>query len=297
MNKLHLTIAAILLGLSALAAGCGSGAVANHLVSTDSEILLGDKTAPEFEQMLGGKVADAAVQSYVQAVGQKLAVAAPRRMPYAFYVVESEVANAFSLPGGRVYVTAGLLAMLDSERQLAAVLANQIAHVCRRDPVKILFDEMKGQLLVSIARLATEDVDQSGYLVAIQVAKHLVAGRHTRKEEILADQMGMEMMARAGYNPWGMPELLAMLHNRHRVDPDSVRVMLSCHPLTDKRFKLTKLTAEVDYHWQGRGHNPESTISQADIKHRLSIYRQRRGQRSLDPGLITLQRERFVEPD
>lgn len=289
--------AALALAAATLTAGCGSGAVANHLVSTDSEILLGDRTAPEFEQMLGGKVADPAVQNYVQTIGQKLAVTAPRRMPYEFYVVESEVINAFALPGGRVYVTSGLLGMVQSERELAAILANQIAHVCRRDPVKILFDGMKGQLLVAIARLATEDVDQSGYLVAIRVAKEVLAGQHTRREEILSDKMAMEMMSRAGYNPWGMPEFLACLHNRRRLQPETVALMLKTHPLTDKRFKLAKLTAEVDYGYHGRANPAAATASHAEIRHRLSVYRQKLGKKDLDPGLITLKRDRFVEAD
>ena len=273
-------------------AGCSSAAVANRMVSTESEILLGDKAAPEFERMLGGKVADPVLQAYVQHVGQKIAAVAPRRMPYEFYVLESTIPNAFSLPGGRTYVTSGLVAILQTERELAALLANQVAHTCRRDPVKVLFDGMGGEMLVAIARLATEDEDETGYVVAERVAAEVIRGQHTRKEEILSDELAMSMMAKAGYNPWGMPELLANLHNRHRLEPTSVHLMLTTHPLTDKRFKLAKLTAEVDYfYFKQNSPDPATTGTYADARNRLSGYRSRIGRPGVDPRLITFQND------
>ncbi len=291
MTKRTITVALLLSFLTVLACGCGRGAIAHRLVSTKHEILIGDKAAPELERMLGGKVADAQMQSYVQKVGQKIASVAERRMPYEFYIVESDVPNSFSLPGGRIYITVGMMNLVRSERELAAVLANQIGHTCRRDPVKLLYDQMGHSVLVRTVRLATEDEDESGYRSAIAVAHEIIRAQHTRKDEILADQLAMRYLARAGYNPWGLAEFLTTVHNTQKLKPENVVKYLQSHPLTMKRLKLAMVTAEVDYFYFSRVDDPDTAQNFNLIRDRLNWYASRRHQGQEDPRLVHLQPE------
>lgn len=279
----------VLLLLAATVGGCGRGGVAHRLVSTKHEILIGDKAAPELERMLGGKVADAQMQGYVQKVGQKVAAVAERRMPYEFYIVESDVPNSFALPGGRIYVTMGMMDLVRSERELAAVLANQVGHVCRRDPIKILYDRMGHGVLVRTVRLATEDEDEQGYRSAVAIAREIIRGEHTRKDEILADQLAMKYLARAGYNPWGLAECLTTVHNAYKLKPETVAKFLQSHPLTMKRLKLAMVTAEVDYFYFNRVDNPDSARDFNVIQERMRWYASRRHQGDRDPRLVHLQ--------
>jgi predicted Zn-dependent protease len=289
MTKPTIILGCVAACLTAVVAGCGRGAIAHRLVSTQHEILIGDKAAPELEQMLGGKVADAQMQAYVQKVGQKLAAVAERRMPYEFFIVESDVPNSFSLPGGRIYVTVGMMNLVRSERELAAVLANQVGHTCRRDPIKLLYDQMGHSVLVRTVRLATEDEDESGYRSARAVAHEIIRAQHTRKDEILADQLAMRYLARAGYNPWGLAELLTTIHNTQKLKPEEVIKYLESHPLTRKRLKLAMVTAEVDYFYFNRMDDPDTAQDFNVIRDRLQWYASRRHQGQKDPRLVHLQ--------
>lgn len=247
-------IALCILGASALkVAGCGGmagqGGPPFRLISTRNEIAMGNRVAPELERLIGGKVPSEHLQTYVQRVGQHVAAVAERRMPYQFFVVASDLPNAFALPCGRVYVTRGLLELLDNERQLAAVLANEVAHVAVRHPVKHLYRQMGVRLLVRMVRLGVEDPDEAGWQSALLIARNVLRTRHTRRDEIVADSLAIRYLTRAGYSPWGLVDLLGRLYRRDRNAPRSVAIYLRSHPLTRKRLKLAKLATEVDYYY------------------------------------------------
>jgi predicted Zn-dependent protease len=257
MKPCRRTVPYALLVAVLLSSGCsgivGSDGAPIRLISTRNEIALGEKVAPEFESMVGAKVPCEHLQSYVQQVGQRIAHVAERRMPYEFSVVASGVPNSFALPGGRIYVTSGLLALLRSERELAAVLANEVAHVCHRHPIKHLYRQMGGMLLVRMVRLAVEDTDEIGWQSACRIARAVLRAAHTRRDEMVADRDALGYMARAGYSPWGMTEMLARLYVSARSDPKRLAVMLATHPITLKRVKLAKIATELDYYYFAKG--------------------------------------------
>ncbi len=250
---MHRSLLTILAGIVLLACGgCGSLANSGRLLSTSDEITVGSRIQPEFERLLGGKIKDESVQRYVQRVGQRIASVAGRRLPYEFAVLRPDVPNYFVLPGGKIYLTKGLLGMLEDERQLAGVLANAIGHACHRQPVKAMFKRMKTGMYVAVAKLAVEDPDESGYRTAIRLARELILSEATRRDEMQADALAVQYLARADYSPWGLAHAQRMLYQRCIDQPRKMTKLYHSHPLTFRRMKLTKVAVEIDYAFYDR---------------------------------------------
>jgi predicted Zn-dependent protease len=124
----------------ALPVGCARNPVSGWpelvLVSTAREVEIGREEAAKVEKSIG-YVPDRALQLWVQEIGKRLAVHSPRQdVEYHFYVVDMVEPNAFALPGGHVYVSRGLLALVNSEDELACVLGHEIGHVAARHAVQ-----------------------------------------------------------------------------------------------------------------------------------------------------------------
>lgn len=237
-----IVLGAMLLSGGLMASGCGGA-----LISRDQEIAMGREAAPQFEQEFGGLVQDAALQSYVSQVGQAVAARSDRDMPYEFGLLRSDVPNAFALPGGKIYVTAGLMSIMDNERELAAVLGHEVAHVAQKHNVAALERQLGASVLLEVASIAIGGT-------AGDVAKgagELVAGmmqlKYSRNAEYEADHFGMTYMERAGYNPYGMVELLSSLKEMSGSGGSRLGEMLSTHPLPDNRIDKARDTARGDY--------------------------------------------------
>jgi predicted Zn-dependent protease len=136
----HVWIAAGLLVGTLGAAGCAINPVSGRpevvLISVEQEKQIGREEAQKVERSIG-LFDDATLQAYVAAVGQRLAEHSPRQdVAYRFQVVDSPEPNAFALPGGYVYITRGMLVLLNSEDELAGVIGHEIGHVAARHSVR-----------------------------------------------------------------------------------------------------------------------------------------------------------------
>ncbi|MGC9453652.1 MAG: M48 family metalloprotease [Phycisphaerae bacterium] len=243
-----------LLTLSLLAPGCSTNPATGEripmLINRDQEIAIGEEAAPEFEQAFQGLVRDEQVQQYVRLVGSRVAEASERPMPYEFAALRSEVPNAFALPGGKVYVTVGLMEVMESERELAAVLAHEVGHVAAQHNVQALQRQVGASILVDVAvRVAGGESGQVAGQVT-QIVTGLGNLRYSRQDEYQADELGVRYMARAGYNPWGMVELLTRL-NQLGGSGGSLGEFFSTHPLTEKRIEEAEQIVR-DNHPQAR---------------------------------------------
>ncbi len=234
--------------LPALVPACtinpATGARELIIISEEEEIALGNDAAPEFEKEFGGKVANARLQDYVSRVGQAVAARSERKMPYAFTLVNSEVPNAFALPGGKIFITAGLMRMMANERELAAVLGHEVGHVSALHNVKGLQRQLGVELL---AKLASEAVGGKGGQAA-QIGTQIVGGmvnlRYGRNDEYQADDLGIRYMTKAGYSPWGMAELLKALVDLSASSGGKTPEMLSTHPDPENRVKRASKTIQ-----------------------------------------------------
>ncbi|HUT02105.1 MAG TPA: M48 family metallopeptidase [Phycisphaerae bacterium] len=245
--------ALVLTALAALslgAAGCSTNPVTGKseliFISEESEIAMGAQAAPEFEKEFGGRVSDASLQAYVQEVGQRVARVSDRtNLEYEYTLVASKTPNAFALPGGRIFVTAGLMKLMKNERELAAVLGHETGHVCAKHNVKGMQRDLVKQGVVTIGGelIGAGDLGKK----AAAVVGSMVNMKYSRDDEYQSDELGIRYMTRAGYNPWGMVELLNVLLSLSESEPGAIGEMLQTHPVSSKRIAEARQMIETGY--------------------------------------------------
>ncbi len=208
--------AGILLGLASLLAACAASPGGEYdffVMPEDEEIHMGSEAHDDIVRKYG-RYKNQELQSYVEYVGNRLALNGQRHdIRYQFTVLDSPEINAFSLPGGYVYITRGLLAHLNSEAELAAILGHEIGHVEARHAMRQIKIANTTQLALS------GDVDE---VIELQggVASHLLNvlrqelhSGYGREHELQAVRFGSEYLARAGYEPRAMLMAMASLKN------------------------------------------------------------------------------------
>jgi predicted Zn-dependent protease len=188
-------------------------------VSVQQEIRIGTAAAQAVELEYAGLKASA-VQTYVSGLGLRLAKTSERpELPWQFSVLDSPEVNAFSLPGGHVYVSRGLLAYLDTEAQLAAILAHEIGHVVARHGVRhsvLASVDERGDRLGSVLEPAL-----NGNPLSTQAWR---AG-YGSALELDADALAAHVLTRAGYPPQVLVDTLLVL--TRQAQDDSVRARAS----------------------------------------------------------------------
>jgi len=196
-----------------VAVGCATNPATGRrqllLLSEQEEIQLGRESDEQVRQQMG-VYGDAELQRYVEQVGMRLVRSSFRTdLPWTFTVVDEPAVNAFALPGGFVYITRGILPFLADESELAAVMGHEIGHVDGRHGV----DAYSRQLLAG-GGLAIGGVflpEVRAFQGLASVAFGLMFLKHGRDAELEADQLGVRYAAAQGWNPAGMPGLLATL--------------------------------------------------------------------------------------
>ncbi|MFD2512601.1 M48 family metalloprotease [Pontibacter locisalis] len=187
-------------------------------MTVEQEIALGLQAAPEMAQQYGGLHQDREAAAHVKALGQKL-VQSTRvsETPYEFdfhLLADENTVNAFALPGGQIFITAGLLRQLETEGQLAGVLAHEIGHVVARHSAEQLAKAKLTQGLTGAAAIATYDPDnpasRSGAVAAAMVAK-LLNMSYGRDDELESDGLAVQLTGNTGYDPRAMMEVMRIL--------------------------------------------------------------------------------------
>ncbi len=178
-------------------------------LSPADEKRIGREHHPKILEQFGGAYDDPALARYVDSIGQFLAAASDApRVGYTFTVLDTPIVNAFAVPGGYVYVTRGLLALADSEAEVAGVLAHEIAHITARHGAKRHTKGALADLGLAVLGAATNNraVADLG-----RVGAHAVLSAYSRKEEHEADEIGVTYLSRAGFDPRAMSSFLAKL--------------------------------------------------------------------------------------
>lgn len=202
--------------------------------SKDEEIALGREITGN---LLGAAplVKDEALQKYVNSVGRWVASQSERPdLPWHFGVIESEDLNAFAAPGGYVMLTKGLYRKMSNEAQLAGVLGHEIAHVVAKHQLKVL---QKQQLLNFGASLLSKKLAKDNKLInkAIGSGAEISARSLDKNAEFEADRLGLSYATRAGYEPFGLTDILQILGQTNQND-SSVALLFKTHPLPDERL-------------------------------------------------------------
>ncbi len=217
-------------------------------ISESQEIAMGTEAAPKFEDEFGGKVPSSRVQSYVRDLGIKLSAVSDRpELPWDFTVVNSSTPNAFALPGGKIFVTAGLFKSFTNERQLSAVLAHEISHVCAKHNVKGMQRQMGVAAAAEVAASVASGESAESAKAVTQIVGNMALLKYSREDEYQADSLGIDYMERGGYNPWGMVETLELLQELGGAEGGKFEEMFRTHPLTSERINEAREKVEDKY--------------------------------------------------
>lgn len=226
------------------------------ILSWEQEKAMGAEAAPQFTAEFGGPVQSAQIQSYVDQVGRRLLAQIESEVPpldWEFTLLDSEVINAFALPGGKVFMTRGLASKLSSEAELAGVLGHEIGHVTARHgnqrmSKQIGFNILLGAAAVGVG-IADDDSDVRKYgqyaVPALAVGGNVVLLKYGRDEESQADALGIRYMARAGYHPKGQRNVMQVLASMDSGSSARPPEWLSTHPFPESRIdRINEIIAE-----------------------------------------------------
>ena len=208
---------------------------AQNIEPSKAEVELGTQLHMQIVEAFGGEYEDARVQSYVGAVGARLAAHTRTRFAYRFTVLNSPAVNALTLPGGRIYVTRGLLALLNTEAELASLLAHELGHANSPDPVRRLGGAAAGRNIGRTLPRALDGLPSDILALGTAASKDaatLAIAPHSTSEEQNADRLALEYMRAAGYSARGMARaLLAVQAHARLVAPvTGQRHIATTHP-------------------------------------------------------------------
>ncbi|MCK7580818.1 MAG: M48 family metalloprotease [Chromatiales bacterium] len=166
---------------------------------------------------------------------------------YTFTVLDSPQVNAFALPGGYVYITRGIMAHLNSEAELAAVLGHEIGHVTARHAVRQYSAAMAADVGFAIGSIFIPEVGQRSAQSLFNVVGSALLSGYGRDHELEADRLGAEYLARTDYDPQAMIKVVALLKNQEVFEkaqaakegrePRVYHGVFATHPSADERLQ------------------------------------------------------------
>ncbi len=210
-----------------------------NLISEQGEIALGENTDKQIRAQFG-VYPDPVLTRYVERIGAKLAPFTHRpHLIYHFAVLDTPVINAFAAPGGYIYVTRGLLAMMNSEAELAVVLGHELGHVNARHSVSKMSQLILVQLGLVVGSALSEEFAKFSGLASIGV--QLLFLKFSRNDEREADRLGIDYSRAGEYNPAQMINFFSSLQSLGDLSGGhTLPGFLSTHPLTSERIENTK---------------------------------------------------------
>lgn len=249
-------LVAAMLIVGSLLAACetnpATGRTYFQALNREQSIELGRSAAPELIQGYGGAISDSTINTYVRNVGLSMAQHTEGdypTLPWEFTVLDSDIINAFALPGGQVFISRALLEEMNTEAQMAGVLGHEIGHVTAEHINERLSRQMALQLGVTLAAVA---VDQSGSQLAQTVLPVVADGAglfalsFDRNQELESDRLGMRYMTKAGYNPRGQLEVMEILGAAAAGSAQPPEWM-STHPHAETRIRAIIDLLETKY--------------------------------------------------
>jgi predicted Zn-dependent protease len=234
-------LAALLLA-SALPAFAADDHKGVNLYSIPQEIALGRQMAAEVEKQAHLET-DPTVAEYINRLGQNLAIRANAPFPVSVKMIQSDEINAFTLPGGFVYVNSSVMKMADNEAELASVIAHEIGHAAARHATR---QATRGQLAkIAGLPLAVLIPGWAGFAAhqAATAAAPVASLHFSREYETEADLLGIRYLSEAGYDPNASVDMFERIASTERKTPGAVSKLFLSHPPT--RDRITKTQAAI----------------------------------------------------
>lgn len=266
---------------------------AQVLRTVEDEVVAGDEAARQVEQQMGLYRAET-TEEYVREIGERLVSGlGPSPYTFTFQVVDQSVPNAFALPGGHIYVSRGLVMLANSEDEIAGVLGHEISHVTQRHSARQSRRAILPTLLAVpgavVGGVVSEDLGTLMNAPIMAVGK-VSLSRYGRGQEREADELGMALAARSGYEPRALAVILTQLERDVAALTGETRKasFFDSHPTTPKRVQgIDKGAAKIQ-----RNPQPALAADQADFLGRLD------GLHSGDnPAQGLFRDQQFLHPD
>jgi predicted Zn-dependent protease len=271
-------LTAALLATTLVLAGCGTktvnpvtGRSERSVMDERTEITEGEKAHQQVMQEYG-VLKNPRLQAYVDELGQRLAKQSHRaNLKWTFTVLDSPEVNAFALPGGYVYVTRGIMAYMASEADLAGVIGHEIGHVTARHGAQRATRQQRagaGVVAATVLGVLAEVAGVGGAAqAASQASQQYAAGyvaSYSRDQELEADKLGAEYLARVNHDPRNMVDVIGVLKNQERFAIDAARAegkqiqegtsWLASHPSNDQRLaEITKIATQYKGNYVDEG--------------------------------------------
>ena len=254
-NRITRRQALWLLGAGAAAglSGCATSPVTGETIlvgmSEAQEKQTDAQVAPhQFSQDLGA-IQDESVNGYVAGIGQRMGSLTHRpQMPYSYRVLNANYVNAYTFPGGAMGVTRGILADLDDEAQLAALLGHELGHVNARHAAQRQGQNMVAQAAIAGLNVAAQNSDWGGLMsMGGQIGASALLAGYSREHEREADALGQEYLVKASYPATGMVRLHQLLVSEEKSAPSLLETMFSTHPMSSERMQAAQAAADSRY--------------------------------------------------
>jgi predicted Zn-dependent protease len=212
------------------------------LVSESQEIAIGQESHPEVLAEFG-IVEDQALQDYFSRIGLEIAKVSHRPdLPWKFTVVDSPVVNAFAVPGGYIYLTRGILTYMNNEAELAGVVGHEIGHVAARHSVTQLSQQQLLGLGLGLGSAFSSRFRQMSSLAEMGLG--ILMLKYSRDHERQSDQLGIQYMAAAGYDPAQMSRFFTVFEGLQESQGQAIPNWLSSHPAPPDRIQATSADAD-----------------------------------------------------
>jgi predicted Zn-dependent protease len=263
----YLAVGLALVGAGLALAGCTTNPATGRtsftaFMSKDKEVEVGREEHPKIVKEFGGEYPDPKIRQYVQQLGERLARNSELPdLKFTFTVLNSDIVNAFALPGGYVYVTRGLMALASSEAELAGVLGHEIGHITSRHTAERYSAAMgAGIFATALGIFLGGPAGQLG-----EAAAGMALASYSRDQELEADMLGVRYLDRTGYDENAMASFLGKMQAESRLSAelagrpgagDEFSIMQT-HPRTADRVREAIDAARK----QGSVGNPDARVA------------------------------------
>jgi beta-barrel assembly-enhancing protease len=209
-----------------------------NFYSIEKEMAMGKQLAVEVEKQ-SRMVDDAILGEYVNRLGQNLTRNSDAKIPITFKIIDSDSVNAFTLPGGYIFVNSGLIRIAETEAELAGAMAHEIGHSAARHVTR-------QQTRAQIANLATLPLMVLGGWTGFAIRQGVGIGlpmtflSFSRAFEGEADMLGLEYMYKAGYDPTATIDMFERIDSLLKTRPSAVAKVFATHPMTEDRIRMAQ---------------------------------------------------------
>ncbi|MDR1651356.1 MAG: M48 family metalloprotease [Synergistaceae bacterium] len=202
--------------------------------ATPQEIKLGDRGSEEIEKQWTILV-NPVYQARVETIVKRLAPYMERRLDYEVRIADHEMVNAFSLAGGRMYVTTGMLGFVKTDLELAGIIAHEMVHADKKHIIIQSARSSKMTLLAIAAAIASRG--SGAAMIAANALQVAIMGAYSIDLEKEADALGIDALTKAGYNPIGMLTVQERLKEERMKRPEINPGIYQTHPEVDERIQ------------------------------------------------------------